>query len=96
MRIKKHGITALAKAREGYRKRGDANSSGDWLAVALKDVFSTEDGGFRLGGINECLKENSIEPPQVDMQKHGAVGRFRMVAGIKLRGAAKKNGFVID
>jgi len=94
MKTKKRGITALAKAREAYKKRGDATSSGDWLAVALKK-FRTDDGDFDLHAFNACLKENDIEPPNIDMEKNGAVGRFRMVAGIKLRSAAKKNGFVV-
>jgi hypothetical protein len=29
------------------------------------------------------------------MQKHGALGRFRMIAEIKLRSVATKNGFVV-
>lgn len=61
------------------------NSCGDWLAVALKDAFRTEDGNFDLTAFKACLKENDIEPPKVDMERHGAIGRFRMRAGLMLR-----------
>jgi hypothetical protein len=42
-----------------------------------------------------CLKENDIEPPHVDMERHGAIGRFRMCAGLMLRRRAAKVGFVM-
>lgn len=71
------------------------NSCGDWLALALKDAFRTEGGSFDLTVFRACLKENDIEPPKVDMGRHGAVGRFRMCAGLMLRRRAAKVGFVI-
>lgn len=68
-----------------YAERGDVNSCGDWLAVALKDAFRTEDASFFLMAFNACLKENEIEARNVDMNRHGAIGRFRMCAGLMLR-----------
>jgi hypothetical protein len=42
-----------------YAARGNVNSCGDWLAVALKDAFRTEDGSFDLTAFKPCLKENN-------------------------------------
>jgi len=50
---------------------------------------------FRLDGVRVCLKENDIEPPTVDMERHGAVGGFRMCAGLMLRRHALKVGHVV-
>ena len=41
------------------------------------------------------LKENGVTPPNVDMEHHGAIGRFRMCAGLMLRRRALKVGHVI-
>ena len=41
-----------------HAERGDVNSCGDWLAVALKEAFRTDDGGFDLTAFKACLKEN--------------------------------------
>ena len=71
------------------------NSCGDLLAVASKDAFRTEGGGFDLAAFKTCLKEHGIEAPKVDEDKHGWRGRFRMCAGLMLRRVAKKNGFVV-
>jgi hypothetical protein len=65
------------------------------VAVALKDAFRTEDGSFDLTAFKACLKEPDIEPPKVDMERHGAIGRFRMCAGLMLRRHAAKFGFVV-
>jgi hypothetical protein len=84
----------LAKTR--YAARGDVNSCGDWLAVALKDAFRTEDGSLDLTAFKACLKDNGIEAPKVDMmERHGAIGRFRMCAGLMLRRHALKVGHVV-
>jgi hypothetical protein len=87
-------ISALSKARSVYAERGDVNSCGDWLAEALK-VFRTEAGSFDLTAFKACLKENEIEAPKVDENKHGWRGRFRMCAGLMLRRHAAKLGFVV-
>jgi hypothetical protein len=60
-----------------YAAGGDVNSCGDWLAVGLKDAFRTDDGGFDLTAFKGCLKDNGVTPPNVDMDRHGAIGRFR-------------------
>lgn len=65
------------------------------MAGALKDVFRTEDGSFDLTAFKACLKENGLTPPNVDMERHGAIGRFRMCAGLMLRRHASKVGHVI-
>jgi hypothetical protein len=88
-------ISALSKAKERYAERGDVNSCGDWLAVALKEAFRTEDGSFDLSAFKERLKENDLEAPKVDMERHGAIGRFRMCAGLMLPRQATKRGFVV-
>ena len=54
------------------------NTCGEWLAVALKDSFRTEDGSFDLTALKACLKANRIQEPKVDMDRHGAMGRFRI------------------
>ncbi|MGE5816393.1 MAG: hypothetical protein ACM37Z_00055, partial [Deltaproteobacteria bacterium] len=61
----------------------------------MKDAFRTEDGSFDLTAFKSCLKENDIEPPKVDMERHGAIGRFRMCAGLMLRRHASNRGFVV-
>jgi hypothetical protein len=71
------------------------NSCGDWLAVALKEAFRTDDGSFDLTAFKACLKDNGVELPKVDMDRHGAIGRFRMCAGLMLRRHASKRGFVV-
>jgi len=78
-----------------YAERGDVNSCGDWLAVALKDAFRTDDGGLDLTAFKACLKDNGVTAPNVDMERHGAIGRFRMCAGLMLRRRALKVGHVI-
>ena len=60
-----------------YAARGDVNSCGDWLAVGLKDAFRADDGGFDLTAFKGCLKDNGVTPPNVDMDRHAAIGRFR-------------------
>jgi hypothetical protein len=85
----------LSKAKTRYAERGDVNSCSDWLAVALKDAFRTDDGGFDLTSFKACLNENKIESPKVDMDRHGAIGRFRMCAGLMLRRHALKVGHVV-
>jgi len=78
-----------------YAERGDVNSCGDWLAAALKEASRTDDGGFDLTAFKACLKDNRVTPPNVDMDRHGAIGRFRMCAGLMLRRQASKAGFVV-
>jgi len=75
-----------------YAEHVDVNSCGDWLAVGLKDAFRT-DGGFDLTAFKTCLKENGVELPKVDMERHGA--RFRLCAGLMLRRHALKVGHVV-
>jgi hypothetical protein len=41
------------------------------------------------------LKVNECKATNVDMEKPGAVGRFRMCAGIALRAALKRNGRLV-
>jgi len=48
------------------------------LAVALKDAFHTEDGSVDLTSFKARLKDNGVTPPNVDMDRHGTIGRFRM------------------
>jgi hypothetical protein len=89
-------IGALSNAKLVYAERGDVNSCGDWMAEALK-VFRIEDGSFNLIAFKACLRENKIEAPKVNMDRHGAIGRFRMCAGLMLRRRALKAGhFVVD
>jgi hypothetical protein len=88
-------IEAVKVAKTRYADRGDVDSCGDWLAVALKDAFRTEDGSFDLTAFKACLKQNEIEAPKVDMERYGAIGRFRMCAGLMLRRQARKVGFVV-
>ena len=92
-KIKKQpkGIDALVKARERYE---DGNSCGDSIAKAL-EVFRTENG-LDINGLTACLKDNDCAVPKVDMERHGAIGRFRMCAGLMLRAAAKKSSVKIS
>ena len=79
-----------------YAERGDVNSCGDWLAVALKEAFRTDDGGLDLTAFKACLKDNDVTPPNVDMDRHGAVGRFRMCGGLMLPRHTLKVGRVVS
>jgi hypothetical protein len=65
------------------------------LALALKVAFRTEDSSFDLTAFKACLKENGVEAPKIDMDRHGAIGRFRMCAGLMLRRHARKVGYVV-
>jgi hypothetical protein len=53
-------IGALTKAKSVYAERGDVNSCGDWLALALKEHCHSEDG-FDIGKFECVLKENDID-----------------------------------
>jgi hypothetical protein len=64
------------------------------MSEALK-VFRMDDGNFDLTAFKACLKENDIEPPKVDMERHVAIGRFRMCAGLMRRRHALKVGHVV-
>jgi hypothetical protein len=46
--------------------------------------------GLDVDRLTACLKDNDCAVPNVDMKRHGATGRFRMVAGLVLRAAARK------
>jgi hypothetical protein len=61
----------------------------------LKEAFRTDDGSFGLTAFKACLKDNGLTPPNVDMERHGAIGRFRMCAGLMLRRQASKVGQVV-
>ena len=65
------------------------------MAVALKDAFRTEDSSFDLTAFKACLKDKGVTPPNVDMERHGAIGRFRMCAGLMLRPHAWKVGHIV-
>ena len=71
------------------------HSCGDWMSIALKDVFRTKDDSFDLTAFTHCLKEKSIDAPKVVMDRHGAIGRFRMCAGLMFRRRGRKEGFVV-
>ena len=49
----------------------------------------------RHQALTRCLKENAIEAPKIDMDRHCAIRRFRMCAGLMLRSIARKHGFVV-
>ncbi len=46
--------------------------------------------GLDVDRLTACLKVNDCAVPKVDMERHGATGRFGMVAGLMLRAAARK------
>jgi hypothetical protein len=50
---------------------------------------------FDLTAFKACLKDNDVTPPNVDMERHGAIGRIRMCAGLMLRRHALKVGHVV-
>lgn len=82
-----NSLQALAAARSKYKEQGDPTSCGDWLAEALK--------GFDHQSIAAVLKENKLEEPKIDMDRPGAIGRARMVNGLRLRALARKQGFIL-
>ncbi len=73
------------RCRCGVKKRPLSPPVGVKIVVIVMTPFP-----FRA-----CLKENDIEPPTVDMERHGAVGGFRMCAGLMLRRHALKVGHVV-
>jgi hypothetical protein len=77
-----------------YRKAYKNDSCGDDVAVALKEAFGSGED-FDIAGLIRCLKDNACKVPNVDMKSHGAVGRFRMCAGLALRAALKRNGNLV-
>jgi hypothetical protein len=74
-------------------KRGDVNSCGDWLALALKEHCHNEDG-FDIGKFERVLNENNIDW-NINRKTHGWIGRFRMNGRQKLAAVARKTGFVL-
>ena len=84
---------ALSKARSVYAERGDVNSCGDWLALALKEHCHSEDG-FDIGKFERVLKENDIEW-NINRKTHGWIGRFRMNGRQKLAAVARKTGYIL-
>jgi len=60
----------------------------------MKEAFASGEE-FDLKGLTQCLKDNGCKVPAVDMKGNGAVGRFRMCAGIALRAALKRNGNLV-
>src|SRR5215813_5980102 len=77
-----------------YREHYKHDSCGDEVANALKAAFGSGEE-FDLKGLTQCLKDNDCKVPAVDMKGNGAVGRFRMCAGIALRAALKQNGNLV-
>src|SRR5262245_47254447 len=88
-------IDALSREKSHYAEKGDVNSCGDWLAVTLRYAFRADNGSFDLAAFKACLKDNGLHAPKVDMDRHGAIGRFRMCAGLMLRRRALEIGHVI-
>lgn len=58
------------------------NSCGNWLAVALKDAFRTEDYSVDLAAFKACLKKNGIEALKVDMDRVTAQSEDLDVCGL--------------
>jgi hypothetical protein len=75
-----------------HAEHGDVNSCGDWLAVALKDAFRTEDGGFDLTAFKACLKDNGVTPAKCG---HGPSRRDRSISDVRRfdAAAASVNGW---
>jgi hypothetical protein len=65
------------------------------ISISTPTHLLHDDRSFDLTSFKACLKENDIEAPKVDMERHGAIGRFRMCAGLGLRRHAAKVGFVV-
>jgi hypothetical protein len=72
---------------------GDASSCGDWLAVARHEQCHGEDG-FDIEKFERVLRDNGVAW-DLDRDKHGWVGRFRMNGRQKLAALARKQGFVV-
>jgi hypothetical protein len=79
---------ALSKARSVYAERGDVNSYGDWLALALKEHCHSDDG-FDIGKFERVLNENNIDW-NINRKTHGWTGRFRMNGRQNLAAVARK------
>ncbi|MEX0801813.1 MAG: hypothetical protein WD688_00565 [Candidatus Binatia bacterium] len=88
-------IAALSKGKSVYAARGAVNSCGDWLALTLRGLPDRE-RLLRFDGVQGLLeRKRHTEPAKVDMNRHGAIGRFGMGAGLRLRHYAIKTGFVV-
>lgn len=72
-KTKAGGIDALVKARERYE---DGNSCGDAIAKAL-ECFRTPDG-LDIDGLTACLTDNDCKVPNINRDKNGWTGRYRM------------------
>ena len=81
-------LAALAQARARYSEFGHADNNGDAIAKPLRVIKTKE--GRDIDGLTAYLKDNGCAVPKVDMNRHGATGCFRMVAGLMLRAAARK------
>ena len=57
-KVAEASINARQKATSVYANRGDVNSCGHWLALALKVNFRNENGSFDLTARKAYLKDN--------------------------------------
>jgi len=86
----------LQKAKQRYAERGDVNSCGDWLVVALKDAFNPTGREFDLDGFMKCLKENGMAISDKLAANRTPNGKdLRMRMSLVLRRRAAKLGFVV-
>ena len=81
-------IEPLSKPKTRNTERGNAVSSSDWLAVALKEHCHNANG-FDIAKFERVLKENDIEW-NINRKTHGWIGRFRMNGNQKLAAVARK------
>lgn len=101
-------LAALQDAKPEYKKRGDINNCGDWLALVLKEQFltteTTEEGrvtSFDVEAFTECLEANGVPVregrrflPFANRRTPGWQGRFRMNGRQKLEVIVAEKGTI--
>ena len=98
-----YSFTALARAKEAYRERGNVNHCGDWIAKELEGQFLVVDDGkevFDYDKFADTLVANGVEftgkwALLPESGSRGWQGRYRMNGRQRLEVCIAKSGVLI-
>lgn len=98
------GIRALTEAKVRYAEQGDISCNSDWLALALKEAYTTTEKkgkktvkAFDLDGFTRCLRDNGVDLNAKCFRQRspGWRGRYRMNGRQKLEIALAHSGKLV-
>ena len=86
--------------RQEYRRKGNKDNCGDWLAEEMEDLFIGRSGRFDVHLFNDFLCKNGVEftgkwTQMPDEAKPGWKGRYRMIGRQKLEQQILLRGKVV-